>query len=308
MLGTMIKPFIKSAFSFLAAGCVLFSVFFLYPGQSSASDAKDPGNPGPTRIIALAPSATEILFALGCGDRVVGIADFCTYPPEALTLPKVGGFYNPNLERLTALSPDLVIVQGKHERVARFCKRRGTPVFHVNITRLWAVFGEVQRLGKALESEDQAKKLVEDIRGQLKKLKARVSAFPRKKVFICIGRGQGGLDSLYTAGGQSYVSDIIAAAGGTNIYADVMMPYPEASKESLLRRAPDVIIEMRPNETMTPEKIKKAKKDWDVLEGIPAVENKNIHIFTDDMLLIPGPRMGQAADTLARTICPEAFE
>jgi iron complex transport system substrate-binding protein len=257
------------------------------------------------RIVSMAPNITETIFALGCGDRLVGVTDFCTYPAEATALPKVGGYYNPNLERLTALRPDLVILQGKHRKVDTFCRTRGIPVLHVAMDSLSSIYRGIGDLGKALQCPERAQSLCSSIRHELESVRRDVASYARQKVFVCLGREPGGMTSLYTAGGPSFITEILQIVGGDNIFEDVTQPYPEASKESLIKRAPDIIIEMRPGENISDLRLRQIMSEWNILRGVPAISNNRIHVLTQDFLLIPGPRVGAACRILGRTLHPE---
>ena len=284
------------------------------PDTRSGSPA-DLSNPGqalaggysavPKRVVSIGPNLTETIFALGRGDHVVGVTDFCTYPPEVRNLPKVGGYINPNLERLLALGPDLVIVRGKHEKVDRFCRSKAIPILHVNMDSLSSIYEGIIQLGSVFRKVERAQMLCEAIRHQLKAVSRHVSQYPRLKVFISLGRAPGSLANIYTAGGPSFMTEILKIAGGDNIFEDVKKSYPEVSKESLIRRAPEVIFEMRPGEDLADARRKQIREDWKVLRGVPAIANGRIHILTEDYLLIPGPRVGVATRFLAETLHPD---
>jgi iron complex transport system substrate-binding protein len=257
------------------------------------------------RIVSMAPHITETIFALGCGERLIAVTDFCVYPPEAKELPRVGGFYNPNLERLTALHPDLIILQGKHEKVDRFCRKKGIPALHVKMDSLSSIYEGIYKLGSVLDCPGRAQKLCASIRGDLERIREKTAGRSRKKVFVCISRSTGSIIRLYTAGGPSFVSEILQIAGGENIFSDVTHPYPEVSKESLIKRAPEIIIEARPGEKISDAQRSQIISEWNVLGGIPAVANKRVCVMTEDFLLVPGPRVGSAARCLAQTLHEE---
>jgi iron complex transport system substrate-binding protein len=139
----------------------------------------------------------------------------------------------------------------------------------------------------------------------LEAIDREVAGFSRQRVFVCLGREPGGMTSLYTAGGQSFVSEILQIAGGDNIFQDVTQPYPEASKESLIKRAPDVIIEMRPGENISDLRRRQILSEWAILRGGPAVSNRRVYVLTQNFLLIPGPRVAAATRILAHTLHPE---
>jgi iron complex transport system substrate-binding protein len=250
----------------------------------------------------MAPHITETVFALGCGKRLIAVTDFCVYPPEAKQLPGVGGYLNPNLERLTALHPDLVILQGKHEKLDRFCRKRGIPVLHVRMDSLSSIYEGIYKLGRVLDCPERAQKLCAAVRADLEQIREKTAGRSRKKVFVCVARPPGSITSLYTAGGPSFVSEILRIAGGENIFSDVTQPYPEASKESLIKRAPEIIIEARPGEEISDVQRRRIISEWNVLSGIPAVVNNRVYIMTEDFLLVPGPRVGASTRCLAQTI------
>jgi iron complex transport system substrate-binding protein len=260
------------------------------------------GDKAARRIISMAPNITETIFALGFGDRVVGVTDFCVYPPQAKELPKVGGFFNPNLERLAALQPDLVILQGRHDKVDRFCAGRHIAAFHVNMDSLSTIYSGIRDLGEVLGAHVQAQVLCTAIRNELEAVRADVSGRDKKKVFVSLGRAMGSMANLYTVGGTSFLSEVLEIAGGENIFRDVTQPYPEASKESLIKRAPDVILEMRPGETLSPEDRRRIIAEWQIFRNIPAVSHGDIQVVTEDFVLVPGPRVAAIAKILAEAL------
>ena len=275
----------------------------LSPGALIGSHAQAHENETKARrIVSMAPNITETIFALGCGERLIAVTDFCIYPPEAKELPRVGGHFNPNLERLTVLHPDLVIVQGKHEKMERFCRQKGIPILHVRMDSLSSIYDGILELGRVLNCTERAQKLCAAIRTNLEQIREKTAGRSRKKVFVCLGRSPGSMASLYTAGGPSFVSEILQIAGGENIFSDVTQPYPEASKESLVKRAPEIIIETRPGENITDVQRRRIISEWNVLRGIPAVSNRRVYVLAEDFLLVPGPRVGAAARCLARTL------
>ncbi|OPX33984.1 MAG: hypothetical protein B1H11_11635 [Desulfobacteraceae bacterium 4484_190.1] len=297
---------------------LLCSIFFLFltasiygiardkPSSIAAAEksASKNGNKA-ERVISMAPNITETIFAIGCGKRVAGVTDFCMYPSEALSLPKVGGYINPNLERLAVLHPDLVIVLGKHEKVDKYCRFRAIPVLHVNMDSLATIYKDIVEIGTALDSSDSAQKLCAEIRNQLKAVSQDTAPYKRQKVFICLGRAPDSFSNIYTAGGSSFISEILNIAGGDNVFEDVTLPYPEASKESIIKRAPEIIIEMRPGQDISDSRRREIVAEWNIFRGIPAVSRHKIYVLSEDYILLPGPRVVAAARLLAKTLHPE---
>ena len=262
--------------------------------------------PVPQRIIALAPSHVELLFALGVGDRVVGVGDHCFAPPEAKARPRCGGTFDPNFEQMLALRPDLVVVQGRAEGVDAFCRRYGIRIVHLAAEDLDSLYASAYELGDVLGAKAEAERLVARIRADLDAVARRVAGRPRPKVFLCIGRQTGSLRSLFSAGGPTFLTEMLAIAGGDNILADVGIRYPTVSKEDLVARAPDVILEIHAGWQASQVARGKLVADWAALASLPAVRNGQVHVLTDDFLLLPGPRIAQAAARFADVLHPDA--
>ena len=264
------------------------------------------GTAAPQRIIVLAPSHVEMVFALGAGQRVVGVGDYCFAPPEAKAKPRCGGTFNPNYEQMLALRPDLVVVQGKAEKVEAFCRRYGVRILHLTVEDLGMLYAAVRELGTVLGAQPEAEKLIARVRADLDAVAQRVAGRPRPKVFVCIGRQVGSLRSLYSTGGPTFLTEMLTIAGGQNVIADVATRYPTVSKEDLVARAPDVILEVHAGWQGDQASRAKLVADWAALASLPAVRNRRIHVLTDDYLLLPGPRIAQVAARFAEVLHPEA--
>jgi len=156
-----------------------------------------------SRIISMGPSVTETIFALGCGDNVVGVSSFCVYPLEALKKARVGGIMNPNLERYEVLNPDLVVFRGTQQKVLSFCKERGIATLDVPMDSLDEIYSGIEKIGQTLGCDRAAFDMALAISLELEALKKNVLSLDRPKVFICLGRSPGGLSKcLYMRGGQ----------------------------------------------------------------------------------------------------------
>ncbi|MDY6837501.1 MAG: helical backbone metal receptor [Thermodesulfobacteriota bacterium] len=273
--------------------------------QGDALDAQEACPEPILRAVSLGPNITETIFALGQGHCLVGVSDFDNFPSEARALPRVGGYVNPNLERLLALRPDLILLHGKHEKVDTFCRDKGIRVVHVAMESLSSVFSAITQLGEVFQCPQRAARLCRNIGEDLGALRKKVSVYQRPRVFVCLWRSSAGLSGLGTAGKGSYVGELLEAAGGGSIFEDVAVPYPEVSKESLIKRKPEIILELRPGEEVSHEQKRALISDWQVLRTVPAVQSGRIHILTDDFLLVPGPRMGLAVRAIAQALHPE---
>lgn len=297
----------------LTASAILIGVaglFLIYQGSrpSSASSLSVEGPPRDFhRIVCAAPSITEMVFALGKGSDVVGVSDYSFYPPEAKTVTSIGGLFNPSREKILALDPDLVVYQGEHRALAGFCRERGIPSLSLKIDRMTDITAALVTLGSALKTKNEAARLSEDIRRELDELTDVTGTRPPKKVFLGLGHTPGDLTGIMTTGSGTFLHELLEAAGGSNIFADAQGSYPRISKEALVRREPEVIIEVLA-EGLSPDNQKLLEEDWKRLASLPAVKEGRIHFLSDDYLLIPGIRVPQTARRLASVIHPDLFE
>jgi iron complex transport system substrate-binding protein len=253
-------------------------------------------NAAPQKIISLAPSVTEILFAIGAGSRVVGVQDFSTYPPEAASLPKVGGFPL-NYELIASLQPDLCIGADitSADDIAKL-EGLGVKVMVVNRTDLEGIFTNVELVGKAVGAEKAANELAASLRAELKALQERLkSATTRPRVFVELD------ETLYTVAPGSFIHPLIEMAGGANIAADSTNPYPQFSAEQVIAKDPEVILLTDAAYGVTADQVK-ARPGWD---AITAVKNGAVYPMDGDIISRPGPRILDGLKALAALIHPE---
>lgn len=259
----------------------------------------------PRRVVTLAPNLTESVFALGAGDRVVGVSDFCQYPPEARTRKRCGGEYTPNFETLVALNPDLIILEGKASKVRDFCAQRGIPVLNVTMNSVASVRQDLLTIGKRLGVEEAATSLTHQIDVELAATRLNIPEDKMPRVFVSIDRPEGAVGTLLTAGRGTFLDEMVAIAGGRNAFADRTDLYPRISKETLIRRRPDIILELRPGQNIDAARKARLMEDWAPLSSIPAVRNNKIIFLTEDFLLLSGPRMAQTAKLIRAALHPE---
>jgi iron complex transport system substrate-binding protein len=261
----------------------------------------------PQRVVTLTPSLTEAAFAIGAGDQVVGVSDFCTYPPEALKRRSCGGWANPNLEVLSSLQPDLVLIQGQHQSVRDYCASQKIACETLEMESIDSIYSTIERMGELLGHEDQATSLTRRMRAEIK---AIVDSLPpeseRPRVFLSLGHQPGQLDNVYAVAGESFLSDALKLAGGTNVFAQLKQTYPQISRESLIVRRPQVIIELTldPQTDNTQEIRAQLERDWQQLTMLEAVRRGQIHILSKDYLLLPGPRLPQIVRTFHEILYP----
>lgn len=260
----------------------------------------------PQRVVCGSPAVTEIVFALGCGDRVVGVSDYSTYPPEAGNKPSIGGWVNPNRERLLVLKPDLIVTQGKHENLSVFAGEYGILFHTVKLDRLEDVYTAIDSIAGVLHVAGRGTELANRIRGDIGILCEKMAGVRARRVLLLFGRSPGDLTGLSSVGPGTFLDDVIAVAGGTNIFGDAKGAYPQVSKEALLIRRPECILELNPGDLPT-ETVDRLRADWRAMSDLAAVRQGRIVYLDEDFLLIPGPRIAQIAECLARAIHPELF-
>jgi cobalamin transport system substrate-binding protein len=260
----------------------------------------------PRRIISFGPNLTETIFALGQGHRVIAVTSFCDYPPEIDGLPRIGGPMDPDKEKITMLKPDLVVLQGQIREVSDLARANGTPMFIVDMDSIDTIDAGIGALGEALDCVKEANAMRAQFRAELAAVRQAVQGRPRPKVFISTGRMSHDLNSLYTAGGPSFLSELVGTAGGDSIYADTETDYLEASKETIVVRAPDVVIEFHAGAKLTAEEQAAFIADWNGLPSLPAVRDGRVHLIIESYTMRPGPRVTLIARQLASLLHPEA--
>jgi iron complex transport system substrate-binding protein len=253
----------------------------------------------PQRIICAAPNIVETIYALGEERRIVGISDFVTYPPEALKIVSVGGMIDPNFERILQLQPDLVIIQGAMQKHRDFCDEKKIPLLRVDMESIDSIFEGIRSIGLAIGCLEKAEQLIQEKKKILDEIRQKASFAQNKpSVFICLGRRAGSLASIFTVHPASFVDELVTIAGGSNIFGDVKGRYPQISKEALLQRNPEIILELHPGEELSTEGAKTLKADWNAMPGLSVAASGRIFVVTDDYLLVSGPRLSETARRL----------
>jgi len=251
-------------------------------------------------VISLAPSVTEMLFALGVQERIVGVTSYCDYPPAARAKEKVGDVLTPSLERILALRPDLVIVSTatQLERFARRLEALGVPLYVVDAERVEDVFRSLEDLGGILGCREDAERVVRALRARLETVRARVRGRPRPRVLMVIQR-----DPLIVPGRGAFMTDLVEQAGGQSVTADAEREWTPYSLETVLARAPEVII--LPSRERGTRRL--AEVRWPELAATPAFRHGRVYAIHGDLLMRPGPRLIEGVEELARVLHPEVF-
>ena len=258
----------------------------------------------PERIISLAPSNTEILFALGLGDKAVGVTDFCDYPEEAQEIEKVGGV-EPNLEKIVDLEPDLVLYIGGTAQLEKTqtMEDLGLTVLVLAPSDIEGIFADIELVGKATGAEDEAEELVAQLRRRMKEVTTKV-AISSYRPLIFYELDATDPTRPYTAGPGSFIDALIDMAGGFNLGATGGMQWAQFSTEEIIAQDPKIIILGDANYGVTLESVEE-RPGWGV---ITAVKEGAIYPIDDTLVSRPGPRIVDGLEELARIIHPELFE
>jgi len=271
------------------------------PRESSATGV-------PSRIISLAPSITEILFALGVGDRVVGVTRFCDHPPEAATRHKVGGYYDPNYEAIVALDADLVILLPEHKEPREYLEALGIETLAVGNRTTKQIMDSIMAVGGRCGAEARAAEIVGDIRARLNLVAELTRGRARSRVLVSVGRamGSGGLKDVHFAGKGTLYDEAITLAGGENACGGGGAKYPTLSAEGVLLLDPDVIVDLCADIKTSGRSEDDVRGDWRSIPRARAVAAGRVHILTEMYAVRPGPRFILLVEHLARILHPRA--
>lgn len=252
------------------------------------------------RIVSLAPSVTETLFTLGAGPEVVGVSQYCDYPPAATRLPRVGSFLVPNLEEIIALRPTLIIGLGLSSdlRQIHALRAMGYPVLLVNDESLAQIEDSIATVGAQIGRAEQAKALVAKIRAQIAAIRARLKDTAPVRVLMLVGH-----QPIVAVGAGTFLNELLKIARANNIAAASGEQWPQISLEYIIAMHPAVILDgSMGTDPASPDRF------WEQYASIPAVRNDRVEGYSQDLLLRAGPRVGKSLETIARMIHPKAFQ
>jgi iron complex transport system substrate-binding protein len=289
------------------ASALAVILIFLWSSPSPCENFKDalgreiPVPAPPKRLIALAPNLTEILYALGLGDRVVGVTNHCNYPPEASLKPKVGSYIHLNVEQIINLSPDLVIgtVDGNERYVLDLLEQAHIKIFFVNPRDLRQAIETISTVGLVCGLPEKARQISGQLTLRVNRVVEATSAGKRPLVFLQIH-----IQPIMTVNRNTVHHDLIHLAGGENMAADEPVTYPRISLEEVIRRKPEVIL----ISSMEREgRFEKARQDWLQWTSIPAVQKGRVHLIDSDLIDRASPRVVDGLEIMAKLLHPEAF-
>jgi cobalamin transport system substrate-binding protein len=278
-----------------ALACSAFCFWFAIAQIVGSAQAK--------RIISIIPATTEMLFAMGAGDRVVAIGSYDKFPPEVETLPRVGALLDPDVERIISLRPDLVVLYGTQQDLRTQLDRARIPYFPYVHKGLPDISETIRALGARVGAGDRANALAARLEQQIHDVRAKVAARPKVKTLVVFGRERGTLRGIDASGGYGFLHDMLEAAGGLNVLAEIKTQAVQMSTEMVLARAPEVILELHYGRNDSSADL----KPWDALGTVPAVRNQRVYLLQGEEFVVPGPRVGTATERLAKTLHPEVW-
>jgi len=261
----------------------------------------------PRRIVSTSPSLTETLFALGLGDRVVGVSQYCRYPPAVLDRPKVGSFLKPDVERVARLSPDLVLIQAHGDALEGRLRSVGLRFAAIDHgAGLAGVYASITAIAEAAGVPGRGRALSAELAETLGGMRDAARSAPHPRVLLIVGRRPGALSDIVAVGRRAYLGELLEIAGGTNVLDDAGLPeYPRLSLETVHRLRPDVVIDTGDMGDTPEERGRNGRANlalWRSEPLVAAAGIKRIHAATTDALVVPGPRVAEAAEWLRHLI------
>ena len=260
----------------------------------------------PSRIVSLAPSLTETLYAMGLGEAVVGVTRFCSWPEAAAEKPKVAGFSDINYEAVLRLAPDLVVLPLDKARNRAHLENLGLTVLTLDVLSVDGLLESIAQLGAAAGRVERATALVRGLEADLTLAKERASGKPRPRVLFSVMHayeGLGYIGEIHAVGRDGFYNALIEAAGGENVY-DGHLAFPRLSREALIFLNPEVIIDVIPPGGDTAA----LRRDWESLDTVSAIKNGRLFLLEDEVHTVPGPRFGQTLRALSLAFHPVAAD
>jgi iron complex transport system substrate-binding protein len=259
----------------------------------------------PARIVSTSPSITETLFALGLGDRVVGVTTYDRYPPAVLKLPKIGSFSDPDPEKIAFLKPDLVIIHKSFPRLAERLSAVNIRYAEIEVTSLADIYVMISDIGRVTSVPDRAEKLNHSIKARLDAVRKEAAGRKKPSVLMLVGRNPGALTGMIAIAPSSYLGELIEIAGGRNVLTGTAIAYPHISMETVLRLDPDVILDASYMGDVFSDAQKRAEMlrgPWLSRRELRAVRNGMVFGLPSEALVTPGPRVVDAVEMIRKEI------
>jgi iron complex transport system substrate-binding protein len=304
------RPWDPASAGFRGAAVCALAVLLAIGCRSGPRPSDEPAEgsragAAPQRIVSLVPAVTEMLFAIGAGPRVVGVSTFDHFPPQVARLPKVGALLDPNLEVIVRLKPDLVAADASQSETLERLEGMQIRTFVYSHPGLSDITKTMRDLGALLDLRAEADRAATTLESRLQAIRVRIGSRRRPKTLLVFGREPSSLRSIYASGGVGFLADILDIAGGRNVFATVRRESLQATTEAILAAAPEVIVELQPGDGQGAER--QAETAWQALPAVPAVARRRVYVLVGDEFVVPGPRVAEAAERMARVLHPEAF-
>jgi iron complex transport system substrate-binding protein len=258
----------------------------------------------PERIISLVPALTEMLFAIGAGPQVVAVSTYDVEPPEVRALPTVGALVDPDTERIIALRPDLVLTYGSQTDLHAQLEAAGIAFFDYRHGGLDHIMTTMRALGARTGHVAQANAAARALQDRIDAVTKRVAGRPRPRTLLVFGREPGTLRNIYASGGRGFLHDMLVAAGGDDVLNDIQREAAQLNTEMILARAPEVIIELSTANRLNDADLKAIVDPWLALASVPAVKNRRVLVLTGSGTAVPGPRVADGVERMARLLHP----
>jgi iron complex transport system substrate-binding protein len=288
----------QSAAAVTVAAAVVLILVVVQPFRAARAAAE------PHRVVSLIPAVTEMIFAIGDGARLVGVSAYDRFPPEVQKIERVGGLLDPNVEKILSLRPDLVVVYNTQQELKQRLQRANIATYLYEHRGLADITQTIRAIGERLGSPDAANRVAGTMETDLAAIRQSVAGRPRPNTMIVFGREPGSLRGIDASGGVGFLHDMLVAAGGDDVFGDIGKQSVDVSKEMILGRRPDVIIELRYGDALPASDATRLVRDWDALPAVPAVRNHRVYVLTGDQFVVPGPRVVEATRQLALTLHP----
>ncbi len=286
----------------LCSAAVVFTISGVLQNRGHNS-AFAPDKPG--RIVSLAPNLTEILFALGLGEKIVAVSNDSDCPSEAGNKNKVGTFWQPNTEAIIASKPDFVVTESfeQQKTAGESLEKLGYNVLSLKIETIEELFAAIQKIGAVTDCRQSAEKIIRDISNKLNNLRAKFSSSNRVKVLWVMQA-----EPLRVVGRSTFINEIIELAGGENAIGPTIQKYPPIGTEELMACGAEVIIQSAMIKANIADEQKTAEAFWSRWTGLPAVKNNRIYVVESDTILRLGPRLPQGVETIGHYLHPDVLE
>ena len=259
----------------------------------NCSNTHDTNKKSVQRIISLAPNITEMIYALGEQDKLIAVTDYCNFPEAAKKKEKIGGFLNPNLEKMITLKPDLLIGLQSHSELAQKLEGLNLRTILLLDNTVDEIFSAIDSLGYLLNAPDKSSQLLQSIKDSMTVYRNRAELLPVNglKAMLVLGRDPGTTRNIGVIGSHNYIDSLWTLLGCQNVFSKIPMKFSQVGREAIIISDPDLIIEFKTGGNMTADDKKRNRMEWSAFNQIKAVRNKNIFVISGVYALIPGPRI-----------------